>query len=127
MSPGAHVHSPLPTRAGERALAESLAALPDARLHLWFGIDHLPGVGDIDLLLWHEAVGVFVIEGKSVPLSMVEYCDLVQMKIAGRPMQRSASWQAFKTMQSLLSFLSGERPVLASTACFPSIAPSQLR
>jgi len=124
---GAHVHSAFPTRAGERELAETLAALPDPQLHLWFGIDHLPGVGDIDVLLWHEAVGVFVIEVKSVPLAMVEYCDLVQMKISGRPMQRSASWQAFKTMQSLMSFLSGERPVLASTACFPFIARDDWR
>lgn len=128
MSPShANVHSPFPTRAGERELAETLAALPDPQVHLWFGIDHLPGVGDIDVLLWHEGVGVFVIEGKPVPLSMVEYCDLVQMKISGRPMQRSASWQAFKAMQSLMSFLSGERPVLASTACFPFIARGDWR
>src|SRR4051794_5617745 len=41
-SPLAHLHTELPTTyAGERNLAQSLSALSDPQLHLWFGLDYL--------------------------------------------------------------------------------------
>jgi hypothetical protein len=56
------VHTKPPTKLGELRLAAQLKALPDDSLHLWFSVNFVPNVKDIDLILWHELAGMFVVE-----------------------------------------------------------------
>ncbi len=46
---------------GELRLAKQLQAIPDPQLHLWFGLNMIPRVNDVDILLWHQAAGIFLI------------------------------------------------------------------
>jgi hypothetical protein len=69
----ANIYTARPKRVvGEANLARQLAAIEDPRLHLWFALDYVPGVRDIDCVIWHEQVGVFIVEIKAVNLPMVE-------------------------------------------------------
>jgi hypothetical protein len=70
-------HTDLPEKKkghiGEYDLAVQLCGFDDDRFHLWFGLDYLPGVSDVDVLLYHEAAGVFVIEVKAVGIGEIEW------------------------------------------------------
>src|SRR5947209_7431982 len=99
------VHSSLPSHAGELELAKHLQAVPDVRLHLWFSVRQVPGVRDIDIIIWHEAVGVFAVEVKAVPLNAVEFISWSRCKINGRPEGKNPSIQAHEANDSLRNFL----------------------
>jgi len=125
----AHLHTSLPTHAGELSLARQLSALQDDRLHLWFSLNHIPGVRDVDLLVWHEDEGVFVIEVKAVPLSMIKVFGWANCQIAGRPAGRSPQIQAAEARDSLLDHLRIELgaaqirpPFMVASVAWPSIA-----
>ena len=94
--------------------------------HLWFGIDYLPGVKDIDLLLWHEGVGVFVIEVKAVhSIDAFESFSFRNCKISGRGQARSPHMQAHAASEDLRSYLSSRNvrpPFVIATSVFPFIA-----
>ena len=61
----AQVHTELPPdidkHRGEHALAKRLILVEDPRLHLWLGLDSIPGVNDIDILIYHEMIGALVV------------------------------------------------------------------
>jgi hypothetical protein len=57
----------LPGRVGEYLTAKWLSELDDQDLHLWFGINYLQNVGDIDILLAHPSTGFMVIEVRPPP------------------------------------------------------------
>lgn len=121
----AHRHTDWPKPDGERNLAKQLAALDDPHLHLWFGLDFIPGVRDIDILVWHEKVGVFVIEVKAVPLSHVEIFGWKTCKIKDRKRDTGPQYQAYKAHESFRSFLApymDRVPYISSTACWPLIS-----
>jgi hypothetical protein len=120
----AHVCTPLPTVYGEWQLAK-LASFPDERLHLWFSLNFIPNVRDIDLIIWHERAGVFVVEVKAVPLDMIETFGWNHCKIKDRD-DKCPQLQANEAMYSLLNFikpLTG-RIFMTSVACFPQIRRS---
>ena len=72
----ADLRSPLPSHLGEASFAKKIVPMLGSDVHLWFGVSYLPGVKDIDLLLWDEQIGVFVIEIKAVALKMFESFNL---------------------------------------------------
>lgn len=121
----AQCHTPLPKHEGERNLAKQLISFNDPHLHLWFGLDFIPGVEDIDILLWHERKGVFVIEVKAVPLKMIDSFGLRSCTIRGRPPSKGPQIQAYEAHESLRRFLSQrlDKPLrISSTACWPCIS-----
>ena len=117
------VHSSLPSHAGELELAKHLQAVPDVRLHLWFSVRQVPGVRDIDIIIWHEAVGVFAVEVKAVPLHAVEFISWSRCKINGRSEGKNPSIQAHEANDSLRNFLGSKFSSLfvTSVACWPKI------
>ena len=122
----ARCHTSLPRRTDERSLAKKLAAFHDPRLHLWFGIDFVPGVRDVDLLLWHEAEGVFLIEINAVGLDSIASYSWEKIKLRDRKEADSPPRQADRAVVSLRNFLmpqmqSVRPPSFLSTACWPLI------
>ena len=121
----AHLHTPLPTHLGEKLLAKQLELVKDDNLHLWFGLACLPGVPDIDAIIWHEAAGVFVVEIKAITLDMLIEFGHSQCKISDRGVGRSPQRQAHDGQQKLLEWLGGSRrylPFFVSTVCWPKIS-----
>jgi hypothetical protein len=114
---------PLPVHHGELQLAKQLKTSPDPQLHLWFSLNFIPGVPDVDLLIWHELAGIFVIEVKAVPLDAIEVFGWQRCKIRGRDEEQSPQQQAHRALHSLGNFvkpLTG-KIFMTSAACFPQI------
>jgi hypothetical protein len=124
----AHVFTEMPAHEGELCLARQLRAIPDPRLHLWFGLNMVPRVNDIDILMWHEAAGIFVIEVKAVPLRAMRSFGWSRCEIQGRVSSKSPQLQAAEARDSLLDFLAPEirkRIFIVATACWPRISRAE--
>ncbi len=71
----AAVHTELPSnekgRYGEYRTAKWLSELDGENLNLWFGVNYLDAVGDIDQLIGDSRVGLWVIEVKGHSLAQV--------------------------------------------------------
>lgn len=121
----AELHSSLPTHFGEAEVVRQLRSLPDNKLHLWCGIDFIPGVKDIDLIIWHEEIGVFVVEIKAIPIDHFEEFGLRKCRIKDRRESPSPQKQAMNANISLREYLAprlkGRLPFIVSTACFSKI------
>ena len=121
-----YVYSDMPKYHGERSVADQLSSFADQKLHLWFGINYVPGVTDIDILLWHEDIGVFVIEVKAVPLYKIQNFGLNKCKIEGRKENKSPQVQAMEAWTSLSNYLKANGifspPFFVPTVCFPMIS-----
>jgi len=120
-------YTKLPKRPGERNLAKQLTSFDDPELHLWFGLDFIPGVRDIDVLLWHEVKGVFIIEVKAVILEAIEFFGWESYQIQKRPVDDSPCRQADRALNSLRNYLRPQMPYrklpfLVGTACWPLIS-----
>ena len=61
---------------GERNLANDLLGLDGLDAEIWFGLDYLPNVRDIDLILFHKNAGLYLIEVKAVQLDSIARFDL---------------------------------------------------
>ena len=113
-----------PKPSGERHLAQKLAAFPNPELHFWFALDALPGVPDIDLLAYHAATGLVLIEVKAVSIQMVEEFGFSHCKIAGRDEDSGPVNQAGRAFRGLKNFLGQSIrnvPFITVTACWPEI------
>ncbi len=120
------LHSQLPKHAGEYLLAQELLQLDDSHLHLWFSLENIPGVRDIDLVIWHELSGVFIVEVKAVPLRMIEQFGYGTCKIEGRETDESPQAQAYAGLKGLMSeFGTNKLPFMTATVCWPQISREQ--
>ena len=128
----AHLHTPLPSgdgMGGERIHADAHVAFGGDDTHLWFGVNYLAGVTDLDAIVAVESLGVFVIEVKGIPLSEIELYGQGSCKIRNRPGSKTPLQQALKGQQRLVQFLrssSGMKhiPFVHVTAAFPRIRRS---
>ena len=121
----ARLHTSLPTHHGEKHFAKQLELVKDDNLHLWFSIDCLPGVPDIDAIIWHEEAGIFVVEVKAITLDMLIEFGPSRCMIRDRGDDRSPQRQAYDGQQKLLEYLGGHRrnlPFFVSTVCWPKIS-----
>lgn len=111
----ANIHTECPKRViGEANLARQLAAIDDRRLHLWFALDDIPGVRDIDCVIWHEQVGVFIVEIKAVNLPMLEEFGLRSCRIRGRARKRRSIRHTWAKKACCVSFARGSRALRSS-------------
>jgi len=98
----------LPGRVGEYLTAKWLSELDDQDLHLWFGINYLQNVGDIDILLAHPSTGFMVIEVKGHPLQLIETYRRQGIRFQGSGTRETLhpALQAHKNSQRLKSWFS---------------------
>lgn len=75
------LHTPIPSptkgHIGEHNLAKEIVALKDLDAELWFGVDFLPNVRDLDLILFHKKAGLYLLEVKAVELKAIAHFDLI--------------------------------------------------
>jgi len=114
---------------GELRLAKRIVALDDNDLHLWFALEEIPGVPDIDILLWHRQAGMFVIEVKAVPIHMLKECGHSACKIEGRKRGKSPQRQAYDGLQGLYDKLSLQLklPFMVATVWWPLFSRTEWR
>jgi hypothetical protein len=116
--------STLPTRDGERRLAQKLEAIPDPSLHIWTNLDYLPGVRDIDFIIAHQEIGFLVVECKAVPLKLITRFGFNLCQIEGRTPDQGPAAQAYAALRGLDDFLRphmSKVPYFVATACWPQI------
>ena len=78
----------LPGHRGEYELGQKLSALESDGLELWFDVNYLPGVPDIDLVMFSPKVGLFVAEVKAHRLDEIsdyDFTSFVQSNGETRP------------------------------------------
>jgi hypothetical protein len=98
------IHLPcLSGSSGERVFSKRLAGLRD--LDLWFNLAHFPNVPEIDVVVGHPDVGVFVIEVKAFTLGMIQSISAAKWCVEGRAETGSPSVQASRARDALTSFL----------------------
>ena len=79
------IHTAIPDKIkghiGEHNLANHLVDLNGLDAELWFGVDYLPNVRDIDLILFHKQAGLYLIEVKAVELDAIASFDLKNFRL----------------------------------------------
>lgn len=121
-----------PKHEGEKQVARVLRSMDDDRLHLWFSVNYIPGVNDVDVVLWHEDVGAFVIEVKSYSLNNIHEYGLESWVVADLAKTRSPQSQALEAMWALRNYVKPkmgfiELPYTVPTVCFPKIKRANWR
>lgn len=118
-----HVRNP--RSLGEQQLLMTLEGLGDPQLHIWAGLDYLPGVRDVDLLLYHQGAGIFVVEVKAVPLRAILSYGFNYCEIEGRQPDLGPAMQAHDAKDTLTrDYLAEHGSVpkfIGATACWPKI------
>lgn len=115
-----------PTNPGELRVYRSLAPLADDSLHLWFDLS-ISCVNQIDVLLYLEHVGLFIIEVKDTKLDSIERFSSEQVtRRGGSVPERSPVKQALAAGWTLIDYLKpllGARrcPTFVPVPCFPRI------
>jgi nucleoside-triphosphatase THEP1 len=61
---------------GEFLVGEKLKEIDDKDLDLWFNLDYLPSVPELDLVLAHPRVGMFLIEIKGLTIDSIQTYNL---------------------------------------------------
>lgn len=113
---------------GERQLAAHLSAIDDAKLSLLFNIDFIPGGREIDLLLIHDEIGVFLIEVKGIGIDAIKSISPTNWGIDNRDTSESPLLQAYRQYEGLRDFLKPHvlrLPFIAVTVCLPKISRVQ--
>jgi hypothetical protein len=88
------------------------------------GLEFIPNVRDIDLLIYHEDAGIFLVEVKAVPISEIEEFGFRNCKIKGRDNSESPQLQARGATFSLKNYLYGKiesKSWIVPTVCWPKI------
>lgn len=113
----------------EHIAAKLLATINDPALHVWFGINYLRRVSDIDAIIWHEDVGVFVVEIKGVPLSAVLRFGRHACEIQDRPSTQTPQHQALRAMYDLKNWLGAHSlsPYMVPTVLWPRFRKADWR
>jgi hypothetical protein len=132
------IHTPLPKDVpghhGEYELGQKLSKLESDGLELWFDVNYLPGVPDIDLVLFSPKVGLFVAEVKAHRLDEIgvyDFASFVQSNGEKRqhPVNqvRNAS-QKLRGAMSQLTVKYGKRvpvPFVQNVVIWPRIKRSE--
>ena len=72
----ATIHTTLPAdrpgHHGEYIVGQTLSKFSEPKLELWFDVNYIPGITDIDLILFDSQIGLYVIEIKSMKIDSIE-------------------------------------------------------
>lgn len=116
-----------PIHQGEMRLARILSAIPDEKLNLWFSVNYIPQVNDLDVIIWHEETGPFVVEVKAYALRDIHEFGFSSWVVGDFSKSKSPQNQALEAMYALRNYvqpkmgLKSSLPYLVPTVCFPKI------
>lgn len=128
------VHTDLPGEEhySEHVLARQLVGLNLPGVHLWFNVSWIPGVGEIDIIVWRERGGLFVCEVKGVSLQHIDSLTLDKMKLSrdDRP-HPTPQIQTLRKIHELRNQikpkLSGPMPFATPVVIWPNITAPEWR
>ena len=107
-------HTDLPSnekgRYGEYRTAKWLSELDGANLHLWFGVNYLDAVGDIDQLIGDLRVGLWVIEVKGHSLAQISGYSRENVEFQREGLQKHPGRKAQLEAQRLSTWLKTHIP-----------------
>jgi hypothetical protein len=114
-----------PKHHGERRVYDQVSSQEQRTVFYWFALDFIPGVNDIDMLIWDVESGVFVVEIKAVDLNSLQSISYSKCEIKGRGITKSPQSQAYGALLSLRNFISprlSRVPFLVATVAWPLIS-----
>lgn len=126
----ATLHTDLPSnekgRYGEYRTAKWLSELGGESLHLWFGVNYLDAVGDIDQLIGDSRVGLCVIEVKGHSLGQILKYSRENVEFQREGLQKHPGRKAQLEAQRLSTWLKtnisdGNIPWVHSAVWWPNI------
>lgn len=120
-------YTDLPQHRGERKVAEQFETMfPDA--HFWYDVKGLHRVRNLDVIMLHKEVGLWVVEVKAIKLSMLkdfsrETCKIDYNGDGGWKQADNPVVQANEGAKRMMDAVCWEsRPFAVATACWPSIS-----
>ena len=82
------LHTSLPNNEakfyGEYLVAQKIIEMSDLDADLWFNIDYLPNVTEIDLAIFSPVSGLYLLEIKSVKIEDIQEYDLKNFRLVGQ-------------------------------------------
>jgi hypothetical protein len=128
------VHTDLPgeDHYGEYCLARQLVGLNLPGVHLWFNVSWIPGVGEIDIIIWRERGGLFVCETKAVGLRQIESLTLDKIKLSRderpHPTPQIGTLRKIHELRNQIKpKLSGPMPFVTPVLIWPNITAPEWR
>lgn len=124
------VHTDLPRnepgRYGEYQTAQWLSKLDASQMHLWFGVNHLEAVGDIDQLIGDPRVGLWVIEVKGHSLGQISGYSRDKVKYSREGEKPHPAKKAQREAQCFSTWMKdrpseGRKPWVHSAVWWPNI------
>jgi hypothetical protein len=105
----ATIHTELPKDVkghhGEYVVGQTLKTYSNPGLELWFDINYLPGVTDLDLIASDNQVGLYLIEIKSVTLDSIETFTTSEFTVKPGAKRQHPTAQLRTGTQNLRKFL----------------------
>lgn len=112
-------HTPLPENTpgfyGEYRLGQFLSGVTDDELELWFGVNYLANVGEIDVLMCHPRFGAVVVEVKGHNHDQVKAYSRQDIEYTNNQRGHPAK-QARLNAQRLATWFSDQRSVFGAGA-----------
>ena len=99
------VHTAIPKKKkkfiGEHNLAKTITEIPGLNGEVWFNIDHLPGVTEIDVAYFHKKRGLYLLEVKSLELKDIKIYDSSRLILVGNQSRQHPITQVKNCLNSL--------------------------
>ena len=101
----ATIHTSLPADTpghhGEYVVGQILKSFSNPGLELWFDVNYIPGVTDLDLLLLDNQVGLYLIEIKSMKIDAIELFTQTEFVLKGDQKRQHPTMQLRTGSQKL--------------------------
>lgn len=101
----ATIHTSLPADTpghhGEYVVGQTLKSFSNPGLELWFDVNYIPGVTDLDLLLLDNQVGLYLIEIKSMKIDAIEIFTQTEFVLKGDQKRQHPTMQLRTGSQKL--------------------------
>jgi hypothetical protein len=105
----ATIHTELPQdrpgHHGEFVVGKILEKFSNPGLELWFDVNYIAGVTDLDLILMDNQVGLYIIEIKSVPLDAIETFTMTDFLLKEKQVRQHPKFQLLTASLKLRDYL----------------------
>ena len=105
----ATIHTELPQdrpgHHGEFVVGKILEKFTNPGLELWFDVNYIAGVTDLDLILMDNQVGMYIIEIKSVPLDSIETFTMTDFSLKEKQVRQHPKSQLLTASLKLRDYL----------------------
>lgn len=120
----AKIHTNLPEdrpgHHGEYLLGQKLKNFPNLGLELWFDVNYIQGMTDIDLIIAEKQVGLYIAEVKSMSIDSIEHFSPVDFILKPKNRRQHPTMQLRAASTRLRKYL-GNFPKMRAAKAMPFI------